>query len=236
MLTCRSNSQLKLSSKSLPVTLSFCPNHPLCRRRVYSERQRKFIFILPLLFSCSFSTSHGLPRNDRNLYLILGEIINDVYGSNIPISQTNLPLSQLLAKVLNTEHDLAGWVQGLPPSLVPIEIKRFEDGLDNAQIHPFQVILTLRYLNVRTLLHRAVLSHLLGATRSESDTNKKDSAFAFASSSLENCLATAMDTIAMISRSRGRQDVLPVWWYSIYFCEYMPRLGETICFDFGKPC
>lgn len=148
-------------------------------------------------------------------------MIKDIYGSNISNLPSSTPLNLLLSKVLRKEHDLSQWVQSLPPYITPITKKEFN--LDPASDKPaslsYQVILTLRYLNVRMLLHRAVLSRLLSMTASESNANAEDFAIGSAISSIDKCLEMAIQTISIISQARHRQDILPVWWWSIYFCK-----------------
>lgn len=152
---------------------------------------------------------------------MLGDIINHVYGSNISNSRSSTPLSQLMSNIFRFEHDLAEWIQGLPSYLVPISSKQSnrDSALGSFDVSQFQVINTLRYLNVRMLLHRAVLSHLLGAAMGDVDSTKEDFAFGFAGGSIEKCLDAAMRTISIISRSLHKQEVLPIYWYSIYFCK-----------------
>lgn len=77
------------------------------------------------------------------------------------------------------------------------------------------------------LLHRAVLSRLLSMTASESNANAEDFALGSASSSIDKCLEMARQTISIISQARHRQDILPVWWWSIYFCKSSPSDRET---------
>lgn len=148
-------------------------------------------------------------------------MIKDIYGSNISNLPSSTPLNLLLSKVLSKEHDLSQWVHGLPPYITPITKKGFN--LDTISDKPaslsFQVILTLRYLNVRILLHRAVLSRLLSMTASDSNANAEDFVIRLASSSIDKCVEMAIQTISIISQARHRQDILPVWWWSIYFCK-----------------
>ncbi|KAH0375328.1 hypothetical protein KCU92_g10220, partial [Aureobasidium melanogenum] len=160
-----------------------------------------------------------LLRSSAALYYILGDIIKDIYGSNISNLPLSTPLNLLLSKVFSKEHDLSQWVHSLPPHITPITEKEFnlDPVLDKPSSLLFQVILTLRYLNVRMLLHRAVLSRLLSMTASEMNANAEDSVIRTASSSIDMCLEMATQTISIISQARHRQDILPVWWWSIYF-------------------
>lgn len=155
----------------------------------------------------------------------MGEIVRDLYGSNLTHLAASTQLSQLLSNVFDKEHDLLRWVDALPSYNLLIATDELDSDFNSDLISlPFRVILTLRYLNVRMLLHRAVLSHLLAAVGSELKTNKQRFAFGTATSSIDTCLDTAMQTVSIVSRGRHRQDVLPIWWYSIYFCESSSEL------------
>jgi hypothetical protein len=162
-----------------------------------------------------------LMDSDSKLYPILGDIIQSVYGSNLDNSGKPGLLGSLLSEVLNTEHELSEWIQGLPSGLVLTTLKQMDNGSpsDDVQAQRSQVILTLRYLNVRILLHRAVLERLLIAPKLDLGNSRQNYVSSTAISSIDRCIDAAMETISMVSRSSYRQEILPVWWYSIYFCK-----------------
>jgi len=152
------------------------------------------------------------------LYLALGSVIEKVYGNNISSPTDEIPLHHLLTRVLEVEQDLSTWTQGLPRGLFPVTASDLDRlGVDDSDAHRFRIILTLRFLNVRMLLHRSVLSRLLEERSHDCNAVYRDFMLMMSAGSLGMCVDAAVETIAIISRTTQRQHVLPIWWYSIYF-------------------
>lgn len=82
-------------------------------------------------------------------------------------------------------------------------------------------IMTLRYLNIRILLHRPVLSTvLLHRHTSYSDRNlERDPPFSrhVAELSIESCQQSAIDIIDIVYKTRGSYLALKTWWFTIYY-------------------
>lgn len=178
---------------------------------------------LPQDSSCQ--DSHGsiltptLFLHTSKLYVILGGVIDKVYENNIGGHLDDTTFHNVLTRVLGVEQDLSKWTQELPQALAPISVSELDQtsGVEHVETRRFRTILTLRLLNVRMLLHRIVLSHLLEAQRPDQDTTAQDFTVKMSIGSLDTCVEAAVETIAIITRTIGQQYLLPIWWYSTYF-------------------
>lgn len=162
---------------------------------------------------------------DSRLYLILGKVIESVYDNNISCPAQTTSLHQMLSKVLEVDQNLVKWRQQLPLGLSQVTASELSQlqAVGETQTYRFRTILTVRYLNVRTLLHRAVLSRLL---ESPSRQAHQDLIFNMSVSSMETCVDAALESIGIISHATHQQYLLPIWWYSVYFSRLpCPRNG-----------
>jgi hypothetical protein len=155
----------------------------------------------------------------RKLYLILGKVIEKIYESNIGSLSDAIELPRLLVDVLQVEQELSTFAESLPPPLrivTAVELDAITN-IRDAQAHRFRLILTVRLLNVRLLLHRRTLSYILSHSNGSGDGNTTIYPLSMASSSLELCIEAAVETIAIISRTTQPDRLLPIWWWSAYF-------------------
>jgi hypothetical protein len=154
---------------------------------------------------------------DSRLYLILGKAIESVYDNNISCPAQTTSLHQMLTKVLEVDQNLINWRQQLPPGLSQVTASELShlQAVGETQTYRFRTILTVRYLNVRTLLHRAVLSRLLESPSRQA--HQEDLIFNMSVSSMETCVDAALESIGIISHATHQQYLLPIWWYSVYF-------------------
>lgn len=120
---------------------------------------------------------------------------------------------------MQLEDELSTWIAELPQSLKPMGtpamVSLAEDG--NAAIDRWRVIITLRYLNVRCLLHRSVFNIILDSTREQRNATCGSFVAQVSAASVDAAIEAAFETIAIVSRAAERQHCLPVWWYSNYF-------------------
>ncbi|RSL48290.1 hypothetical protein CEP51_015651 [Fusarium floridanum] len=171
---------------------------------------------LPDNLTASAASTPSLLVYTSSLYLILGNVIESVYDKNISCSAQITSLYQMLTKVLEVDQDLIKWRQQLPPGLSQVTVSELSQlqVVGETQTYRFRTILTVRHLNVRTLLHRAVLSRLL---ESPSRQPHQDLIFNMCISSMETCVEAALESISIISHATHQQYLLPIWWYSVYF-------------------
>jgi hypothetical protein len=154
----------------------------------------------------------------RNLYSILGDIIREIYNQNVS-SRRQLKPDQLFSKVLKLEQDLARWKQELPAELRLIKRENLQDKqVQSLTFSRLPVVLTLRYLNVRVLLHRAVLAKILDDIEALTSTSDESSFLnVMGHVYLRVCVDSAMEIIELTHAFSRRPDILPAWWFAAYF-------------------
>ncbi|QYT05586.1 Zn(2)-C6 fungal-type domain-containing protein [Trichoderma simmonsii] len=156
------------------------------------------------------------------LYEILQTIISDLYGSNLDQS-FSLDLSAAFTYIMPKEQRLNQWREKLYRQLQrrPWGNNNSMENDSEAIFDKLSTIMTLRYLNIRILLHRPVLSTvLLHRHTSYSDRNlEKDPPFSrhVAELSIESCQQSAIDIIDIIYETRDSYLALKTWWFTIYY-------------------
>jgi hypothetical protein len=160
-----------------------------------------------------------LIRTRSKLYLVLGDVIENVYDNNIYRPSNPVSFRQLLMRVMQAEQDLCKWKDELPPALSLIKATDLENlsDVEALQPHRFRTILALRFLNVRIVLNRIVLSRLLELSKPMPDDAESNIFINLGTGSLALCVEAAIETIAIVSRTLRQQRLLPIWWYSVYF-------------------
>ncbi|CAH0051631.1 unnamed protein product [Clonostachys solani] len=152
------------------------------------------------------------------LYQILGDIIANQYDQNIGTS-THTSLSCLLENTIRLEGQLLAWKRVLPDTLSrrPWDVKSGESGAD-VVFDKLSVILTLRYLNIRTLLHRPVLARYLEQLRvQDPDQNEMMWMQRFGQPYLEACIESASEIITIVHNLSDTPSTLGAWWFSTYY-------------------
>ena len=153
---------------------------------------------------------------------MVGDIITDIFNSNI--HQCDAPdYKSLLERVFSNDSKLESWKKELPFALRVRTRQEIVQGLVE-QPDDFQLsaVLTLRYLNARTLLHRAVLAHLLDIER-HNTVSASESAFltSIENTSLEISVFSAVEMIEIhYAMSTSNQQMLTTWWFSLYYGEF----------------
>lgn len=163
-------------------------------------------------------------------------MIELLYGQNIGCGDP-LPVSETVAHIFSLEQHLFSWERTLAHPLQLISSADIEnlprDQMpSNSQYHSlkFQVILTLRYLNLRVLLHRPVLVKFITASRSP-DRDPQDMRLLqqIGINSLQICADSAMEIIdiihRMVSEPGWKHSLLGAWWFSLYYS--MPRIPRS---------
>ncbi|KAH8812212.1 fungal-specific transcription factor domain-containing protein [Xylogone sp. PMI_703] len=148
-----------------------------------------------------------LLENCNTLYFILGDIISDLYGQNL--NNANLKTSSLLGKILELEQRLLQWERHLPPPLEVLTTNPALEEIDSNVTTGFlNITLTLRYHNIRSLLHRPILmkflDHVSSPIEEDSEYEFLDQ---FGQESLDMCKSSAIKTITLIHNF----DVRALW-------------------------
>ncbi|KAM6535981.1 hypothetical protein FALCPG4_005504 [Fusarium falciforme] len=153
----------------------------------------------------------------------MGTVVTKLYGQNLDEEIAENTAVQM-QDIFLIEEDLSSWKMSLPEKL---RLRPWENfGLSEwsqPHYHPvfarLSVVTQLRYLNVRILLHRPVLSHLLWSKRTPSWERNREKNFTEQTWNLSViiCQDSAVQIIDIIHRVTESMDLLGAWWYSVYF-------------------
>ncbi|OQE36175.1 hypothetical protein PENCOP_c012G02469 [Penicillium coprophilum] len=162
------------------------------------------------------------------LYKQLWNVLELLYGQNIGCDDP-LPVSETVAHIFSLEQHLFSWERSLAHPLrlissASIENLPHDQMSSNSQYLSlkFQVILTLRYLNLRVLLHRPILVKFITASRSP-DRDPQDMRLLqqIGMNSLQICADSAMEIIdivhRVVSEPGWKRSLLGAWWFSLYY-------------------
>lgn len=134
-----------------------------------------------------------------------------------------------MSHIFSMEQHLFSWERSLPPPLQLVSTASL-DNIPQQQLSSdpqyfswkFRVILTLRYLNLRVLLHRPVLVKFISASRSpDRDSQELKLLQQIGMNSMQICTDSAMEIIDIIhkitSEPGWKQSLLGAWWFSLYY-------------------
>lgn len=140
-----------------------------------------------------------------------------------------MSISTMITKLYTIEGSLIDWESMLPGGLSIIQPNEVAQRL--AQDEPaspshlalkLQMVLTLRFLNVRLLLHRAVLVRTLGSNGVAAFVDHEIALLQHVGpSSTKTCLDSAVHTLdlvhATVTSPGSHKEVLGAWWFSLYY-------------------
>ncbi len=165
--------------------------------------------------------------SSRQLYLILGDIISQLYSANLDFEK-GPETSEILPIVVVFEEKLESWKRNLPTELRkrPWDVLNPqvpESPFDASIFDRLSVIAKLRYLNVRILLHRPVLVRALQRVLSERLTESvvgERFVSGFEESSLDLCRKSATEVVDIVFAASRSASLLGSSWFSSYYSEY----------------
>ena len=145
-----------------------------------------------------------------------------------------MTISNVITRLFPIEGSLIDWESMLPEGLSIIQPDEVAQRL--AQDEPaspshlalkLQMVLTLRYLNVRLLLHRAVLLRALGSNGVVGSVDHEAALLQhIGPNSAKTCLDSAVHTLdlvqATVTSPGSHKEVLGAWWFSLYYSELVP--------------
>lgn len=168
--------------------------------------------------------------NLSTLYKVLCTTIDSLYGQNLACSfQANAV--DTVALVYKIENQLSEWQRGLPshmrlivPQDMPERLPPAETSTDEAW-RPIRLrfILTLRYTNVRILLHRPVLVKFLEGLSSPGDTNDFSLLQQMGAIHIQIATKSAKEIISLVlnalqsATGRSKWGLLGAWWFTLYY-------------------
>jgi hypothetical protein len=165
------------------------------------------------------------------LYRILYTIIDQLYGNNIACS-FKPSAAETVARAYKIESQLSEWQQGLPPELrlittadlateiLPPEGDTAVEAWQNLRL---RFILTLRYTNIRILLHRPILVKFLEGFDTSPNNHEMSLLRQVGTNSIQIAIQSAKEIIGLVhsavrssslSKKRG---LLGAWWFSLYY-------------------
>lgn len=160
---------------------------------------------------------------NSKMHFVVGATIKMLYRNNLDNEPlTDLP--SLVQDIVELDSRLGKWKVGLPSDL------RYDHDVISTQGHSLstgrlKVLLHLRYLNLRILIHRPVLRmslrRLSGASSSSTSTHDLDEMFE--KPSLTILPTVAIELIDLVNRASGPVHLLGAWWFALYYSEL------TIC-------
>ena len=160
----------------------------------------------------------------------MGKAIDLCYGANLGCDEI-LGVVELLPRVFQLEKELMDWKCALPKD---ISLKPFEDVLPgwpddhHCALERLAVVLTLRYLGVRILVHRPILVKLLDASSQPKAENQETALLQqIGPSSLEICIQSSMGVInliqSIINSTDLRRNTLGSYWSSLYYSKKLEK-------------
>jgi hypothetical protein len=167
----------------------------------------------------------------RQLYVILYKVLDLCYGQNLGL-QTSLSTTDSISHILEGQRQLNQWRTQLLPSL-GLEIREdFMTREDVKKMDPhsiirdrFNIVLFVRYHNLRILLHRPRLECFLEAFWHTTNTYDQDKRIPMQMdiASVQNCVESAVSIISMVhsisTSTASHRELLGAWNYSLYYSE-----------------
>lgn len=176
----------------------------------------------------------------RKLYVVMYNVIDTCYGQNLGFEHAPNTV-HVVSQVLEGERQLEEWQVKLLPTLglrifhkplLPEDLEKLSP--DDVIPQRFNVVLSLRYHNLRILLHRKFLEKFLDAYGANDSANQEKKILQQVGiSSVQNCVESAITIIATVhtiaSSTGWRRDILGAWNYSLYYSMcYIPWVLCTL--------
>src|ERR1700761_8540458 len=155
-------------------------------------------------------------------------IIDSSYGQNLGFEEFPSEM-ETVTRVLQGESQLTQWLMDLMSSSsihVYTEIFKHEqlEKMDESNLifQRFNLVLSLRYHNLRILLHRQFLEMLLDSYGGRRNVNPSMSTLKqIQITSVQKCVESAMVVISIVrcitSSAGWRRDLLGAWNFSLYY-------------------
>ncbi|KAL7894090.1 fungal-specific transcription factor domain-containing protein [Trichoderma sp. SZMC 28014] len=164
------------------------------------------------------------------LYAILYNVLDSCYGQNLGFEDP-ASVSSAISRVFDGQHQLDLWRLQLVPSL---GFRIWDTSMSSEDVekmdkdliicHRFSIVLSVRYNNLRILLHRRHLESLLkslGTSEDESSSADKRLLRQMSLNSVESCVESAISIISIVHcitlSSSWRRELLGAWNYSLYY-------------------
>jgi hypothetical protein len=151
----------------------------------------------------------------------VGEVIERIYQKNFGPSRI-WQFSKLLSEVILCEDELDHWRASIPAPFQIIKSAQLVSSAASDRSLPFSLnlVLTLRYLNARILLHRAIIESFLRRKGNQEET-EMTAVESFGKESLTISLSSSREMIELISEAQTQGlRILTTTWFMIYYGQY----------------
>lgn len=151
----------------------------------------------------------------------MGEIVDVLYGSNLGCGVPE-NVFDIASHLLQFEQKFLTWQQSLPAAVSLVEPATVHSEADDQGTLRFRVILTLRFLNLRILTHRPLLSKYLEAMRSAHSASQQLPLLKqVGTNSVRTCAQSAIAIIKLMQEvlipTNPSRHLLGAWWFSLYY-------------------
>lgn len=155
----------------------------------------------------------------------MGEIIDDLYQSNLGYDASD-NIFEVASQLLKFEQKFLLWEHTLPTTISLLDTNFLSPEHGDKETLRYRFILTMRFLNVRILAHRPLLSRyleLLGT--SKPDPQQFIVLRQVGGNSLRICAQSALMIVALMKAVLTPIDaprhLLGAWWFSLYYSKCM---------------
>ena len=171
------------------------------------------------------------------LYKILGKAIDQLYNENVDVEEPPDMLNNITS-IWALDNELQTWQSDLSKNhktATHTEVDMIFSSINLAAPvlldRRFQFILTLRYLNLRLLLHRPVLTRFFESIYSPMlELSEPSILKTLGSRSLLTCFRCSMEIIAIVSRIASEKGsalrYLSAWWFTLYYSTSAPTKSD----------
>lgn len=156
------------------------------------------------------------------------DAIELLYGANIGC-ESPVSLFEVVTRVFKLEHQLMEWERYQSATL---SLRKSQEvPLQGDENERYRIILTLRYHNLRILIHRLIVVRFI-ETCGKTDNDEQELALLqqIGSNSVQICVQSSSEIISIVHtivHSTGaRRNWLGAWWFSLYYGQLFP-IPET---------
>ncbi|KAJ2897241.1 hypothetical protein MKZ38_004843 [Zalerion maritima] len=165
--------------------------------------------------------SIGFYNATIGLYKIHYKIIILLYRNNMDCEKSMSEM-EMLAQIFQLELQLNEWETSLPPALRLRSPSALPEGdIQDPIPERFRLVLTLRALNTRVLLHRPILTKVLAGFYAAGQVQPQRPFSQMLANYSQACIESAKSIVAIIhavlTEPRLGKNFLGAWWYTLYY-------------------
>lgn len=179
------------------------------------------------------------------IYKFVHEIISTLYGKNLACSAPTNDVDTV-SKVYQIENRLSQWQQELPTEMKLVNAKEIftedlppadEPAEDEWRQLRLRFVLTLRYINIRILLHRPILVKVLEELRNPHAASQCPILLQIGTGNVQLAAKSGMELIYLVrnalryANGRSKWGLLGAWWYSLYYSKVLASSQGSLTLD-----